>query len=359
MKTAVISFSLKGMELAETIKQGLQERGMEVSLFTKCRYAENSVKESLQQWCAERFEDSQAIVFVGASGIAVRAVAPFVTSKQTDPAVIVADEGGNFSISLLSGHLGGANELAEQIGRITGAAPVITTATDVGGKPAIDVFAKKNRCRVAELKKIKVISSAVLAGETVGYCSVFSAEGPIPAEFCEYPAETFAKPAPSPAEKKGVAVSPYLSHSNLFEETLQLIPACITLGIGCRRGISKEAVREAVNRALAEGDIDRRAVVCAASIDLKKDEEGLKAYLQEEGIPFVTYSAERLLKEEGAFSPSQFVEAVTGVDNVCERSALACAGEMLAGQQAELIVRKYCQNGVTVAAAMKKRSVKF
>ena len=163
MKVAIISFSRSGYRLSEMIYWVLKERDYEVTSYTKSKYTKkildesqldeesrdfrntrmfsSPVDESMKEWTKRRFEDSDAIVFIGACGIAVRSIAPFVKSKKIDPAVVVVDEQGKFAISLLSGHIGGANELAEEVAEIVHGQPVVTTATDLNGKFAVDVFA--------------------------------------------------------------------------------------------------------------------------------------------------------------------------------------------------------------------------
>ena len=131
----------------------------------------NWYESNLKDWCRARFADASAILFISACGIAVRTIAPFLQSKTKDPAVLVMDEQAHHVISLVSGHIGGANELAEEIGARTGAVPVITTASDVRGKIAVDVFAKKNGLMIASMKDAKKIEAAILRGEAVGvYC---------------------------------------------------------------------------------------------------------------------------------------------------------------------------------------------
>ena len=167
MKIAIISFSQSGYRLSEMLYWVLKERSYEVASYTKSKYTKKvldesqldedsqdfrSVKqfakpvdESIKEWTGRRFEDCDAIVFVGACGIAVRSIAPFVKSKKIDPAVVVVDEQGQFAISLLSGHIGGANKLTEEIAEILRAQPVITTATDLNDKFAVDVFCQEKR----------------------------------------------------------------------------------------------------------------------------------------------------------------------------------------------------------------------
>ena len=190
MKVAIISFSRSGYRLSEMIYWVLKERDYEVTSYTKSKYTKkildesqldeesrdfrntrmfsSPVDESMKEWTKRRFEDSDAIVFIGACGIAVRSIAPFVKSKKIDPAVVVVDEQGKFAISLLSGHIGGANELAEEVAEIVHGQPVVTTATDLNGKFAVDVFAKKNNCFISDMELAKEISAALLAGKEVG-----------------------------------------------------------------------------------------------------------------------------------------------------------------------------------------------
>ena len=139
-------------------------------------------ESNLKDWCRARFADASAILFISACGIAVRTIAPFLQSKTKDPAVLVMDEQAHHVISLVSGHIGGANELAEEIGARTGAVPVITTASDVRGKIAVDVFAKKNALGIASMKDAKKIEAAILRGEPVGVYCEGAVEGSCPSE---------------------------------------------------------------------------------------------------------------------------------------------------------------------------------
>ena len=164
MKISMICYTLTGQQTGETLKKGLEKQGHMVSLFTKSRYLPGSVKESCVEWTRVQFESADCVIFIGAAGIAVRSIAPFVQSKKRDPAVLVTDECGKFVISLLSGHLGGANELAYVAAAILQAIPVVTTATDIEGKFAVDVFAKKNNCHIFHMKEAKEVSAALLAG---------------------------------------------------------------------------------------------------------------------------------------------------------------------------------------------------
>ena len=169
MKIAMICFSLTGQETGEKLCRGLKSAGITATLDKKSKYLPDSIQISTSAWAGEKFPDSDALIFIGASGIAVRSIAPYVVSKKSDPAVLVVDECGKFVISLLSGHLGGANELALKTAEILNAVPVVTTATDLHHRFAVDVFAKKNDCSIFNMKAAKEVSAALLAGKKVGF----------------------------------------------------------------------------------------------------------------------------------------------------------------------------------------------
>lgn len=166
MSRAYLAFTAKGEALAQRLAEALP------GSVSRC-----GGDVTLKGWTAEHFAQNEALIFVGAVGIAVRAIAPHCRSKAADPAVVVVDEGGNFAVPLLSGHLGGANALARALAKACGAVPVITTATDVNGLFAVDLWAKAQNCAVLEPERIKRVSGALLAGQTVRYWSPWPVAG--------------------------------------------------------------------------------------------------------------------------------------------------------------------------------------
>jgi len=364
----MISFSYAGYVLGESIHPQLSAQGHKVATYTKSKYTKKvldesqleedshsirnvkqfaePIDESIRMWTKSRFQEEDAIVFIGACGIAVRSIAPFLKDKKKDPAVVVIDEQGTFAISLLSGHIGGANQLTDEICKITGAAAVITTATDINHKFAVDLFAQKNGLYISDMDFAKEVSAALLAGEEVGFSSDFPWIGELPEGLKVIDGHEENRP------EIGINISvSYREHP--FVHTLYLIPRVVTLGIGCKKGTSKEEIQSAVRKVCDELLIPLVAMEQVASIELKKNETGIIEYCEERQLPFVTYSKEELEKAEGNFSKSEFVESVTGIDNVCERSAVrgSCQGR--------LIQRKQVKDGVTAALAMKKWSVTF
>lgn len=324
MKIALTAFTRRGAALAGRLARDLGE-DCTVALGKKLAGPEGY--DSVTAWAGERFHDTGALIFVGACGIAVRAIAPHVRDKFTDPAVVCVDEAGRYAVPLLSGHVGGANELARRVAALTGGAAAIGTATDVNGLLAIDCWAAARGLAIASRQLAKAVSAALLNGERVGFAS------------------DFGHPCPpglhSGEAALGVRVTAR-TETGPFAQTLRLVPKCLCLGIGCRRGTGAAAIRAAVERALDGWDM--AAVKALCTIDLKRNEPGLLDFAGGAGLPLRVYTAAELQAAAGAFTPSAFVQSVTGVDNVCERAAVLGGGT--------LVVKKQAANGVTVAAAL-------
>ena len=321
MTRAYLAFTDTGLALARRLADALPG-----SVDRRCR----SGGVSLAGWTALQFAQSDALVFVGAVGIAVRAIAPHCRSKASDPAVVVLDECGRFAVPVLSGHLGGANDLARALAAVCGAVPVITTATDAHGIFAVDEWAKHQNCTVLEAERIKHVSSKLLAGQSVRFAAEFPVQGTLPAG---------VDPARTPAEADfALTLSP-------AGDALHLVPRIGVLGIGCRRGTCAEQLEAAFADFCARHSLAPACIAAAASIDLKADEAGLLAFCRAHGWPITFYSAEQLRALSGPFTPSPFVQSVTGVDNVCERAAVLASGGCIR-------IPKQAGGGVTFALAL-------
>lgn len=330
-RIAVISLTERGRTLSERIREQLPAYELRRFCFAKHTDEHAESFEHLSELTARIFHEYDALVFVCACGIAVRMTAPHIRDKQTDPAVLAADERGQYVIPLLSGHLGGANALAQKIAESVGAIPVITTATDIGGQFSPDSFAAANHLLISDMNAAKQIAAAVLEGEPIGLqcCCPYRN---LPQELC-----------PGEQTRCGIVIAEAV-HDAPYPVTLHLIPKNIVLGIGCRRGVSAEQITETVNAVFAENHLDPERIRKAASIDLKANEAGLMQFCRASGIPLHTYSAKELMQVAGGFSHSDFAEQITGADNICERSAVLCSG-------GPLVIRKTARDGVTVAAA--------
>ncbi len=335
MTVLMLAFSKKGYALMMRIADLWKNNDSDINIIcrVKCQSLNNvpqveSVSECVGKW----FGKADAIVFVGAVGIAVRSIAPFVKHKSSDSAVIAVDETGRFSVAVLSGHWGGGNELAGKIGNMIGAVPVITTATDREGRFAVDDFARKNNLILKNWERAKRISVDILEGREIGVFSDFEIKGEMPGELFYTEKSTCRIKITCYNESRG--------------DALCLAPKAITLGIGCRKGVSEKDVEAAVLECLEENSINIDCVQSVASINIKKNEKGIADFAKMLKVPFVTYSAEELSKIDGDFNESDFVEQVTGVGSVCERSA--------AMEGRELLCRKGVYGKVTVAVGVRK-----
>ena len=371
-RVLLITCSVRGYATMQKLAKKLENiSGAEIIAKVKCEaLPEVSMKETVKACVDEYFEQVDAIVFVTASGIAVRSVAEHLTHKSKDPAIVCMDECSKHVISLVSGHVGGANALTQMLADVMWATPVITTATDVEGQFSIDDYAREHNLVVTDWAKAKAISAEVLA----------TGAKPVWVDEAEVSQEEEKNACGIRKEQKSTGIDGCENEINVQElqigshqviitpqdgsvdvQTLQLIPRCIVAGVGCKKGTPVDKIEHAVQDAFAKAGLRMEALCAVVSIDLKKEEAGLLEFCETRKVPFEAYAAEELQAVPGTYSASEFVSGVTGVDNVCERSAVKYAsehgmnqGEQLLGRQAkhgELLLRKQAYGGVTVALA--------
>lgn len=371
-RVLLITCSVRGYATMQKLAKKLENiSGAEIITKVKCEaLPEVSMKETVKACVDAYFGQVDAIVFVTASGIAVRSVAEHLTHKSKDPAIVCMDELGKHVISLVGGHAGGANALTQMLADVMWATPVITTATDVEGRFSIDDYAREHNLVVTDWEKAKAISAEVL---TTGAEPVWMDEAEVLQEeeknACEIRKEQKSTGIDGCENEINVQELQIGSHQVIITpqdgsvdvQTLQLIPRCIVAGVGCKKGTPVDKIEHAVQDAFAKAGLRMEALCAVVSIDLKKEEAGLLEFCETRNVPFETYAAEELQAVPGTYSASEFVSGVTGVDNVCERSAVKYAsehgmnqGEQLLGRQAkhgELLLRKQAYGGVTVALA--------
>lgn len=328
-KTAVvmIACSKAGSALMHRLGEYMTAEGIcgrdELICLDKCRALEDTNEsESIVELTGKYYHQAGTIIYIAATGIAVRSIAPYIGHKSQDPAVVAIDAYGNYCIPLLSGHAGGANRLAERLAEAIGATAVITTATDVKGCFAVDEFAREYGLIVSDWDIAKRISAELINDNEITYM---------------------------------IKVTNRLPRDCDSDRTLRLIPRDIVAGIGCKRGTDRIRIQNAIRSCFSENGIDNRALCAVASIYLKKDERGIIDFCNIEGVPFETYTEEELLGLYGEYTESDFVQSVTGIDCVCERSAVMCAG----GLPDSLICRKSVYDGVTVALAGKESGIDY
>ncbi|QHI73643.1 cobalt-precorrin 5A hydrolase [Aminipila terrae] len=357
MRIALISFTLNGGRTCKLIAEKLSLMGEMCLAYGMKDWASDMglipMEKSLGKWTKEAFENNDAIIFIGATGIAVRAIAPNLKSKDQDPAIIAIDETGQYVISLLSGHLGGANKLASVIAEAMDAIPVITTATDINKQFAVDVWAKSQNLHLVNLKAAKQVSADILKGKMVYLYYDGHIEGNTPQGIQRIDAVTLKEKIHEGETCIVITEKVLESLKGRDKFLLQLVPQNISVGMGCKKDISYKAVLELFEKALAETHVRLESIQNLASIDLKKSEKSLIKLAEKFHIPFITFSGEELMNVQGEFTPSSFVRSITGVENVCERAAVASAPD------STLLLRKQSLNGVTVAIARKDITLSF
>ena len=311
----IVTFTKKGRNLAETIISACSDIGAEL--------ADRDSK--LSDICREAFKNREAVVFIGAMGIAVRSIAPYVADKLSDPPVIVIDEAGKHVIPVLSGHIGGANELAVRIADSINAEPVLTTATDVSGAFSVDLFAKENDLRIVNREGIAKVSSSALEGKAVTIC------------IKDYPPKNY--------------VDVLVTDESALKDSASIVlcPRKYAVGIGCRKGKPFDEIRNFAESVLTENGIIADEIGAIATVDVKKNEPGLLRLSQYWRVPLLAFDSAVLNKVQGEFVSSERVLSAVGTDNVCERASAAAAGKGY-----KLIVRKTAYNGITIAVSERK-----
>lgn len=337
MKLAIISVSNKGQELAFNLKDKLNLD----STIIKCDLFHKNVKKIFPIL----FYEYDAIIAIMASGILIRSIAPLLESKVSDPAVINIDDNGRFVISTLSGHLGGANELASKIASLMDATPVITTSTDVNNKLGIDILARDLYLSIDNTKEILYFNKAILEGREISLTIN-------PNKNFEYLFEYLNNITLE------INVSIYYSSKintdemlvSFDEHEMTLKEKRVVVGVGCRRGKEYEFIYEGLKKSLDELKILPSRVNLIASAEIKKDEKGILELSENLKIPVEFVEIDKLkLFESTDVSKSEFVYSKFGIYGVCEPSAL-----IMAGFDSKLIYKKTSYNGVTIAIAISK-----
>lgn len=308
MKKKIICFTEKGKSVVDK----LNTAAAALSIDQAKEYSD------MDSFVREGFAEGAALIFVGAVGIAVRAISPYVKDKLYDSPVIVIDDAGQFVIPILSGHAGGANKLAATVAGLIDAVPVITTSTDVNEAFSADVFAIENHLTIRNRDGIKKISAKAVEGK------------PVTISIKDYPPKD--------------AVDIIVADETDREYSLLLSPKKYVVGIGMKKGKDQEDAEQFLMSILRDNNIDISDVYALATIDVKEDEPTLKYLRDKYRIPLITFEASVLARAEGDFASSGFVKDTVGVDNVCERAA-----SLAAGPHATRIVSKTCGEGMTIS----------
>ncbi len=330
MSWAIVTLTSAGSELGLKLQNGIPGSVL-YSMPGRGVQTSRDIDGTLKEFITSIFNSYDVIVFIMAAGIVVRTIAGLIKDKSTDPGVLVMDEKGSFVISLLSGHIGGANKCAEYAAGIIGATPVITTSSDVNGMLSPDMLAVKYGAVIDDMKKCRDITASMVNGGRIA----LSHDGGI-----EIP-----EPYVIPGEDADGIV--FLTNRKVSEpgiSSLHLIPKNIVIGTGCRRDTDPEHLKNFIIEELAILGLDIRSVCCIASIDIKSDEPAVLSAAEFFNAGTIFYTAEKITEVEHLFESSDFVRETTGAGSVsepCAYLASDCTGRVL--------LQKKKRNGMTLS----------
>lgn len=336
MRWAVVALNQASMAWGRTLKERCESSAVAIDLFTLPKYLAEDflpIEGGLRAFNERLFADYKAIIYVMAMGIIVRDIAPWLRHKSVDPAVLCYSVDGHYIIPVVSGHLGGANDLALTIADATGAVPVITTASDLLGKSAVDMMAKGHNLAITSYKGAKNLTAMLINGERVCVYSDGAMTGTIEGMAIEQTMDEGAD---------GLIYIGYKKRLDFQKPSVRLVPRKLVLGMGCRKGVAYEGLWAFLNRVLEEQNIDSQGIVKLASIDLKAEEAGLMALAKKLKVPFITYSSGALAEVAEAFDTSAFVKKITGV------GAVAMPSGYLASGKGRCLIEKVAEAGMTL-----------
>ena len=307
MRWAFLSLTANGIALCSDIKKNL---GGDIITITKRANGQtDKAFDSFEQMVRYAFEQYDCLVFVMASGIVVRSLAKLLGDKTKDPAVLVLDEKGVYCISLLSGHIGGANAYARIVAEAIGAQAVITTASDVSGKMAVDMLAQQLGCTIADMRAGKEITAMIVNGKNVMVCADTSLE--LPSYFTQDRID-------NANSYDGIICINERSDVVLEVPFVQLVPQSVVIGIGCRKGADSDAILAFIQEEMQTLGLHMGAIDCIASVDIKAQEEGLIEAADKLDVPFRTINRDEINKVQHLFKGSDFVKETIGVSCVAQ-----------------------------------------
>ena len=348
MKIAILAITGNGTRLGCRLRDALPDSRLYLppKWVDACTGPLTPFPGCLRELVVQLWRDADALVFIMATGIVVRLVAPLLESKEKDPAVVVMDDGGNFAVSLLSGHLGGANELAAKCAAATGAIPVITTATDVNGLPSFDMLAKDQGWAIDDLSRVKVLNALLLEKARI---AVVDSTGLVEQLFCGRGNLTYHVDFTA-ALRSGArgflfvtnrSLPPQLQHPAL----LVLRPKNLVLGVGCNSGTSADEIEEVVLFNLKRQFLSIRSVTCIATAAAKRNEPGLAQFAENHALPVCCYESSDLNAVSSPSPPSRHALEAIGATGVAEPAAI------LASHGGKLLLKKVKSGNVTLAIA--------
>lgn len=347
---AIWTLTPKSILIAKSIATGLHPNCLEIFIPSSIQnfspFIQDNVIvhrfEKLSKAVSDVFHEYRAHIFIMSVGIVVRTIAPHLKHKTVDPAVVVIDDAGHYAISLLSGHIGGANALTLRVANQIGAQPVITTATDVNGLPAIDVFAMDHHLTIENPEAIKTVNMAILTNQSLRIHDPFDflKDFPvqmIPAKISDHYCWQEDESLP------GICIDDRWIQAP--KNVLVLRPKTLIAGIGCNRHTDMIEIKTLLIDTLKRHLLSLSSLVRIATIDAKQEENGLIELSKDIGIPLTFYTKDELNRVTNIPTPSEMVKKHMGTFSVCEAAAL------LASKMGKLIVPKQLSKNATVAIA--------
>ena len=350
--TSIVAISRRGAEMAYRLAMGLKQ---EVDLYVERRLADSSIPEAVafdlpvRPLIASLFSSRQALVLFMPTGAAVRLLAPYLESKAADPAVVCVDDAGRFAVSLLSGHTGGADDLAIEVAKVLEATPVVTSASHVLNTLAVDLLGKQYGWRLeADSHVVTRVSAAVIDGEPVALLQdagdeTWLSDGSLPdnIQVCQSMAEFT-----SPWWSAGLLITDRIFVQAELDDRpiVTYRPPTLVVGVGCRRNVTAQELDGLLRETFDGNGLALGSIRCLATIDLKRDEEAISMLAQWLGVPVQYFDGDALNSRPGPSGPSAAMEQL-GVIGVSEPAALLVSGND------DLIVRKVKSSSATVAVA--------
>ena len=348
-RLAVWAVTPNGAKLTDRLADSLPDADIYVSRNLAEKKSTRIQFEKLSATLEEKFAQYNGHIFIMSTGIVVRLLAPLIQSKTRDPAVVVVDDLGINAISLLSGHIGGANELTYKIAQIIRANPVITTATDINAVPAIDVLAIENGLVIENPGAIKTVNMALLKREEIGVHDPFNFLAGKLQNLESAAFQILAHDINKILQQSDITKIPIVyiddAINDLPSTALILRPSTLVAGIGCNRGTDAQEISTHLKEVLESHRLASTSLQCLASIDVKNDEAGLIEVAESLELPLIFFNRGELNQVKGIENPSPVVEKHVGVKSVCEAAAI------LASRDGTLIVPKQSTQNVTVAIA--------
>lgn len=341
ISTRVVALTPRGGALARSLCQGLPQASCWLPRVLAAGDPKVQTFDRVATVFQEAFQQGENLVCIMAAGIVVRGIAPHLSGKDKDPAVVVVDEAGQFAISLLSGHLGGANELARQVAQILNATPVITTASDVQGVPALDLVADRIGLAIEDRTAVSQVQMALLSGLKL---RLVDPDGYLADVAAEYP-ELFTRENHLDTALAGGWPGVYVGFRERAwpKHWLVLRPRNLVVGMGCHKGTPAAEILGFIKDTFKKERLSLASLKALATIEVKKDEPGLKEAAARLGVEFIWFTKEEL-QDVKVPNPSQQLVRLVGVVSVSEAAALKGGG-------VELILTKRKGANATLAVA--------